>query len=518
MGIRDLNRVDDNLDPAYLGQVLTPKPIAHEMVLAALRWIKPEDTIRFMEPGFGYGAFFEALYEHVGPSRISSAVGFEIEPLAIASSRKKWASSILDLRESDFTSAELLRGIDDRTTLMLCNPPYVRHHTLQNEIKKRLQENAFESSRITLNGRSGLYCYFMLLAHKWLGAEGIAGWLLPSEFLGVDYSYPVRRYLTERVTLLRIHKFDNQVSLFDDASVTSVAIFYKNLEPNAELRVTITHGLSLASPCSTTSVGVELLRSLGTWNLLPKTSRHTVGARKRTEKAPPTIDRFFTVRRGIATGANGYFVVTPEQAEELELPREFLKPILPSVRHLADLEVIQADQFGNPLIPAHRFLIDCDLSEAEIQERYPSLWRYLELGKAKGIHRRYLCSHRQPWYSQERRLPAPILCKFMGNQTSSSLLPIRFILNRSQVLATNAYYLLYPLPWLHQVLLDQEDGVDDLWAALKTISLNEILVNGRSYGEGMIKFEPSSIGHLPLLHLSAKWISLLELYGNESPD
>lgn len=40
------------------------------------------------------------------------------------------------------------------------------------------------------------------------------------------------------------------------------------------------------------------------------------------------------------------------------------------------------------------FLLDPEYTEEEIKARFPSLWSYLEEGKAQGLHERYLCSHR----------------------------------------------------------------------------------------------------------------------------
>jgi adenine-specific DNA-methyltransferase len=57
-----------------------------------------------------------------------------------------------------------------------------------------------------------------------------------------------------------------------------------------------------------------------------------------------------------------------------------------------------------------RFLLDCRLPEPEIKKRYPLLWRYLESGVERGVADAYLSRHRSPWYAQERRAAAPLLC------------------------------------------------------------------------------------------------------------
>jgi len=51
-------------------------------------------------------------------------------------------------------------------------------------------------------------------------------------------------------------------------------------------------------------------------------------------------------------------------------------------------------------------LLDCNLTPEEIRRQHPTLADYLRQGEKKGIHRRYLPSHRPLWYRQEQRPPA----------------------------------------------------------------------------------------------------------------
>ena len=68
-----------------------------------------------------------------------------------------------------------------------------------------------------MSGLAGLYCYFLLIAHAWLAENGLAAWLIPSKFMDVNYGDEVKRYLTERVSLLQIHRFCPSDVQFDDA-------------------------------------------------------------------------------------------------------------------------------------------------------------------------------------------------------------------------------------------------------------------------------------------------------------
>jgi hypothetical protein len=62
----------------------------------------------------------------------------------------------------------------------------VRHHDLDQENKVRLKMIASAIAGTEASGLTGLYCYFMILAHEWLADGGIGIWLVPSEFMDVN--------------------------------------------------------------------------------------------------------------------------------------------------------------------------------------------------------------------------------------------------------------------------------------------------------------------------------------------
>jgi hypothetical protein len=129
----------------------------------------------------------------------------------------------------------------------------------------------------------------------------------------------------------------------------------------------------------------------------------------------------------LATGANACFILDRQEALRKGIPAEFLRPILPSSRHLPDA-VIEADPDGYPRLKRPLAIIGCDLPEPVVRSRHPAFWAYLEQGKAQGIHLGYLASRRTRWYSQERRDPAPFLCTYMGRVKGNGN-PFRFFWN-----------------------------------------------------------------------------------------
>ncbi|MGH9172860.1 MAG: SAM-dependent DNA methyltransferase, partial [Vicinamibacterales bacterium] len=144
-----------------------------------------------------------------------------------------------------------------------------------------------------------------------------------------------------------------------------------------------------------------------------------------------------------------------------------------------------------------RFLLDCRLPEAEVRAKHPSLWKYLRSGITSGVDQRYLCRHRQPWYSQENRPPAPFLCTYMGRATRKSDVPFRFILNHSKATAANVYLLLYPRSPLASALKTDPDLYRAVWNALSGITGEMLTGEGRIYGGGLHKMEPKELANVP---------------------
>ena len=187
-------------------------------------------------------------------------------------------------------------------------------------------------------------------------------------------------------------------------------------------------------------------------------------------------------------------MLTQQQVAEHNIPREVLRPILPSPRYLPTDE-IEADDQGNPIIEEPLFLLSCSLAEDVVRAKYPSLWRYLESGVKEGISSRYLSAHRSPWYAQENRPPSPFLCTYMGRSGAERENPFRFILNHSQATAANVYLMLYPKPVLANALRQSPGLARCVWEALRGISPKSLVISGRVYGGGLHKMEPKELAN-----------------------
>jgi len=210
-----------------LGQFATPTKLSIEILNYAKNLIPDSEEIRFLDPAFGTGSFYSALLRSFPGGQIERACGYEIDHHYGISASKFWNDKTLDLRVVDFTKTPPPPSDNEKFNLVICNPPYVRHHHLTVNDKTRLRQLVISQTNYRLNGLAGLYCYFLLLTQSWMSPNGLAGWLIPSEFLEVKYGNEVKQFLLKNVSLLHIHRFKPKQTQFEDALVSSVVVWFR---------------------------------------------------------------------------------------------------------------------------------------------------------------------------------------------------------------------------------------------------------------------------------------------------
>lgn len=472
-----------------LGQFATPHELAMDMLAYAEGLLPKTARVSFLDPGFGTGSFYSALMSIFPLSQIARATGFEIDSHYRDPAIDLWWGTSLELIGADFTRASPPTGEDEKYNLIICNPPYVRHHHIGNSDKARLQDLTERVFGARISGLAGLYCYFLGLSHLWMKEDGVAGWLIPSEFMDVNYGTSVKRYLLNQVTLLRIHRFDPLEVQFKDALVSSAVVWFRKTKPPEHHLVEFTFGGTLTKPKLSRMMPATVLMKDGKWTRFPL-------ATERGARSEKPLGDFFVVRRGLATGDNNFFILSKDQIETLGLPMAVFRPVLPSPRFMKVDEIFADDQ-GNPLFRPQLFLLDCRLPPDTIRLRYPALWDYLESGRQAGVAERYLCKHRTPWYVQEDRPSSLFVCTYMGRGATDRKTPFRFILNHSRATVTNTYLVLYPRPAVGGALDTDPALVHSIWSALKEIDADAIRGEGRIYGGGLHKIEPQELANVP---------------------
>jgi hypothetical protein len=180
-------------------------------------------------------------------------------------------------------------------------------------------------------------------------------------------------------------------------------------------------------------------------------------------------------RRGIATGANDYFLLSAPKAALLGLPCSSLVPCVGRANDVQGLVFNGSDFAALKARGAKCLLLDIkgDPNRAEAA--------YIKTGEASGLRSRYILANRSPWYSMEQREPAPIWASVFGRGD------LEFVFNAALVKSLTNFHCVYP------IRQDRE------FARALTMTLNSRAVRDgsrlhtRGYGGGLTKFEPNDL-------------------------
>ena len=490
---------------------VTPPEYARDMACCALAAFGDSSKrILFGDSAIGTGALFIAIKRVVDTVNnqekrdysFESAIGVDIDYSMAKEAFLRCNKRKLKVIYGDALSPSIDLG--EKRNMMIVNPPYNRHEDIPKEYRVKIQQLAERQTGIHVSANSGLYVYHLLIMDKWLDDKGVAVWLLPSIVLQARYGYAVRKYLTENVTLTSLHIYNEEKLQFNETLISTMIVAFKKEPPTESCDISVTFGDSISNPTISKKITLkELKDGIDNWR---NTINNSQINSEQTElsKLDIRFSSLFDVKRGIATGANSFFVMPREFARENGIPEIALKPVLPKARYLKT-QIVEAKEDGYPDVEPQLVLIDCNLDEDEIKKQYPDFYNYLQKAKGqdkngKPIVDRHLVKARKPWYKQEQREAPMFLLTYMGRK-KEELPTLYFILNKSNAVGLNTYLFLYPKPWL-KALLEKEDYLcEKLLSALNSSSKKVIEQQTRVYSGGLQKLEPNELKNLPISHL-----------------
>lgn len=477
------------LERNKLGQFATPNDLAVDIMKCTKELINQNTKVSFLDPALGSGSFYSAFLQVFDNKYIDKSYGIEIDKEFSFIAMSLWSLLGLNVINDDFTKLTNSDSIE-KVDLLVCNPPYVRHHHISETDKTRYVQFTKSNFRISISKLAGLYCHFIFLSHNFVKDDGMSVWLIPSEFLDVNYGVAVKEYLLNKVELIRVHRFNPENVRFSDALVSSVVLWFKKCQPRINSKIEFTYGDLILKPSKTIEINRSTLKSNEKWSGI---FQHGQSISKKSNN--PKIKDLFSIKRGIATGNNAYFILKEEEIEKKGLTKHFFKPILPSPRFI-NSDIIKSDEDGDPLLIERYYVLDCKISKDKIDVKYQNLIDYINYGESNGVSLGYICKNRNPWYSQEKRDCPLFVCNYIGRENSTKA--FRFILNKSKSIVTNSYLGLYPKPIFYKLNKSDPNISIQILNMLNSITSNELIKNGRVYGGGMYKLEPKELENVEL--------------------
>ncbi len=471
----DLTSLYEMTDPARRrrrGQFFTPPGVAEFMVRFGLAG----GARTVLDPACGLGIFMKKSLS-LGADRVT---GIDSDPTMVNACHLDMtaggAAGRFELRNEDYLS-----GYDDpeKVDFLVCNPPYLNFHRFDRGLIRRASEEA----GVRFSALTNIYALFMVRAGRSVRAGGRIAFITPSEFLYTGYGKALKRFLLGNFTIDSFVTFDFGRPAFGAGVLTTATItLMVNRRPGKGHRVKFVRAAD-ASALGRRAAARGTRQ--GSMDPDAKWQRYFPGA-----GIPELADGLVPLReeagvkRGIATGSNEFFTVSERERAEWGIEDRFLAPVVSRASQARGYAVTRRDmaELGRAGQKVHLFC--CAGSPSE------SAQKYIARGEGMGVHERYLCAHRAPWYSVEKREPAPILA------TAFSRDYMRFVHNRAKCLNLASYHGIYPKspdPAAIKALLCYLNS--DLSAAVQ-------VYYRREYGNGLHKFEPGDLLDLPVLPVS----------------
>jgi len=344
---------------------------------------------------------------------------------------------------------------------IMANPPYTRHHSIPME-RKRALARLVRKFEVPLPLTTGHYGYFMAYAwsNEWSKREVL---LLPTNWLEAHYGQALRRLLLDRGYEISLLENGNHGPIFDHA-LTRVCLV------TTQPRLSSRNGFARKTP-------VRILRAPNAGVSEDEFSEQTLSLRMKQRlsardedglKTDHILADIFRVKRGIATGDNGFFVLSKTSTGNLGLLRAELVRIL---RRLS------ADPRSK------------DIAYLWVPKKKPSAasLRRISEGEQLEVNRRYLCSHRKPWWHIAVPSPPAHFLSYMGRGKP------QIVENRNGLLNLNNIHGLY---LREGVAIDLSRRVAN-WLG-STQGTAALLNHARHYYGGMWKLEPGDVERLKL--------------------
>ena len=361
------------------------------------------------------------------------------------------------------------------------NPPYVRHHWF-NGTSRKAGRATIASSAVALPETASAWAYFLIHALNFLAQNGRLAMLVPEAILQADYAAVVRDSLVSSFNdVYLVYIRDRLFEGTDEAVVAVAASGYggkqgtlrvEAVEQSSDLEVVLNTPKARRSTSHLITPKGRCIDPL-TVQLLVELEQHsTVGK----------ISDVANIKVGLVTGSNRHFIRNAENLRRLDVPHNAWVRLISRTRWLSGLDFTKED------LQKH---IDADQQTILVLptpacENHPGIKQWIAEGIEAGIHKRFKCTIRDPWF---RVILQPIPDAFA---TCTRLSAPLLVLNQAGCQCTNALHAVY---WHHRIGASPPAIVVGFLTSAVSVWTE---LHGRRYGGGVLKMEPGTLQRTPV--------------------
>lgn len=471
-----------------------------DLAIFLVRWVKEINPKSILEPSCGDGSFFNAMAK-VGGFHVTMVNGFEIDEKEARKAQIKahQASLKVKVETRDFLQWALnhINGGETYFDAVIGNPPFIRYQYLPEIFQKRTEE-IFIALNLSFTKHTNAWVPFILASLSLLKPAGRLAMVVPAEIIHVIYAQSLRAYLGKECR--RIVIIDPQEIWFSETLQGSVLLLAeKRHKPTDEFEgigiypVKQREFLKLKPSTvflAPTAINGKTIEGKWTHALLNAETRNLIDELTEHQYVYRFKD-LAEVDVGIVTGANNYFLVPDEIVKKFNLSR-WAYPMFGRSVHCPG---IIYDKRQHQMNIKNGKPTNFIWFQKEVNTKEPTAKAYIHYGERQGLHTRYKCRVRNPWYS----VPS-IYATEIGMLKRAHDIP-RLILNKIGAFTTDTAYRI-------RSRIPAKILVGNFINSLTALSAE---LEGRHYGGGVLELVPSEIEQLSIPVPSGININLDEL-------
>jgi adenine-specific DNA-methyltransferase len=473
-------RTEVSADKLRGGFYTPPALVAHALQRVRSLLADRSTPVRVLEPSVGDGAFIAGLSS--SGLIVSDVLGIELMPEEARKAAGRLGASPLRGEIRCGSAVAWALQPQQAFDVVVGNLPFVRFQFVA-EGDRAGALRLGQWADVSVSGVANLWLPMLLAALRHLRAGGVFGLVLPAEcFTGISAG-SAREWLLRATSELRcdLYPSGSFPSVLQEVVVLSGRM--TSVDGGSRPVVFAHHASGVGSAGFDDDVARidvhELPIGPDSWTTLFLSSRQRDAFAE--FGALPVVRRLGSVARlGVAavTGANEFFSLSSAMVAHHDL-QPWARPLLPRIRHAQGLAFTERDHADLIASNANAFLFDA--GRAEIDGR-PGLAAWVADGVRAGLHRRYKCRIRSPWYAVPNIKHGSLLLSKRSHRFP------RLVLNRSAAVTTDTIYCGNALPGFpaEQLVAGFQNSGTLLSAELE----------GRAFGGGVLELVPSEVARL----------------------
>ena len=476
---------EQNIDFDKLrGGYYTPSPIA-EFICS---WAIQNDNDLVLEPSCGDGNFIQAAIERFselgvnGNDLYGRIKGVELIPEEAQKATNRAATFGLNgdsIINNDFFSF-ISNQEDIAYNSIIGNPPFIRYQNFPRK-HRDIAIQMMEDLGLKPNKLTNIWIPFLVICSSLLAENGRLGMVIPAELFQVKYAEQTRVFLSnffERITIVTFKKL-----VFDGIQQEVVIMLCEKTVANAQgIRVLQLDDLNQLSDIDFDAVAetevVDIRHDNEKWTKYFLDPREIDFLREiKDSNRIPLANTILDADVGIVTGRNEFFMLRQSQVAEWNL-QDVTTKVVSKSNQLSGIIFNDRDFDANAQkdLPNQLFLPE----NAELENLDNHSQKYIKYGEEKEFHTGYKCRIRKKWYiTPSLWIPQGFALRQVNRYP-------KLVLNHVEASSTDT---------IHRVrfISDEFSPESIVVSFLNSLTFAFSEVTGRSYGGGVMTFEPTEI-------------------------